>query len=249
MRVNTPRNTRSYPDPITFATQHPTLVLALVSSAVVIFRALIWGDLRVATALALLTAGGIGGVILGSALAYLPFIVPLAGILSFVRLRSAPRLPDGSALRAALDWVVVTAGFLTFVMTPLFVVGFMAIMLVFIWFAADDGPQYMLGLLAGAVLSGVVFGPFWLPSERISIGSETFTGYVLGQSAGWTEILRPGRQFDGRVVIVRDSEITQRVVCAEANAATLTAFEALGTVSEKLLGVALSVPLPPCPAR
>jgi hypothetical protein len=235
------------PDPIAFATEHPALVLALVSSAVVAFRVLVFADFRIATALAILSVGGVGGVILGSVIAFLPFVAPAVATSAWLRMRSSPA-PPANAVVGAVLWVAAAGGlFLSFVMTPLVGAALFAGVALFYWWLAEGEAEMLLGVAAGAVIGGILMGPLWLPSERISVGSQTFTGYVLGESAGWTEILRPGREFDSRIVIVRDGSITLREICADPSLGTVTGLDAVGTLTRDLFGVKLSEQLPTCP--
>jgi len=227
---------------------HPVFVLAIIASALVIYRALNFTNFQIPAAIAVVSKGGLEGVVTASAASLLPILAPLVVIAGIVELR-APRvlLSQTYSGKIALWTTVLIGSYLVFVVTPLFVVAVAILSLVVIrWVLADlGGPinPFAAACAITALLSLVALSA-WLPPERIVVGSETFTGYVLEESASWTQILRHG----GGIILVRNGEVTNRQVCAPVRGlAGTTAGAVVLDILETYAGVKQPAPPPACP--
>lgn len=244
-----PSNSAAPRGPLSILLDHPTLLFALVASALVIYRALLFTDFQIPAALAVLSTGGLEGVLLASAAALLPILAPAGAYLAAAELLR-PRdwgLRGSYWPRVGLWATALMGAYVAFSTTPMF------LMVVVVGLAVWGGNLYrqvrqgLAGPLVAAsfvigVLSVLAIAP-WLPSERITIGSETFTGYVLEESTDWTQVLLPG----GRLVIASSGQVTERVVCTpQLGVAFMTAYAATLELLETFAGVAQPDRAPPC---
>lgn len=204
---------------VALAMQHLPVLLAVGSGAVVLMRALQVADYQSTTAIAILAAGGLSGLILASVETVFIPIAPLVG-LGLGILLFAGRPPSKSpwvVMTIALVWVAVVS--IAIAATPVFIVlvsfviaGFLLRVLRRPSKPNPDSASLIVLAFATIVGLGMLLTTSvpWLPVERITTSTETFNGYVLGSSGGWTAVLKDVERI---VVEIRDGDIAARVPC------------------------------------
>lgn len=234
-------------DPSTILVDHPTVLLALGASAFVVFRALLFSDFKVPAAITVLAKGGLEGVLLSSAAALVPLFAPGVALLAGIGLYrgTAGRAPWQ---RVALWTALLFAIWICVVAVPILTVATIVGLAGWSYSAVRDqsSSTFFLATLVFAIIAMAATLSPWLPTERITIGSQTYTGYVLEETSNWTTILRPG----GRIVIVDSGDVGDRAVCLPAPAGTLpltTLVGATGLLFERLGIGEPADPVPVCP--
>ncbi len=230
--------TRIRDDPLAaFVLDHASLLITAASTALVAIRAMAVAGFQPETAVALLSSGGLTGLVLATIETALPMVAPAIAILLWTesaRFRGSPWLSIVWGVSLPIALVVSLGASIGYLL-----LGIAAPVGVSLIIARRRGdptltPVGLALLLTPAIaLALIPSGRPWFPPERITIGAETFTGYVLDESAGWTRVLVDNPRY---VRIAASGSITARASC-------VTQTDPLWT---PIGGLARRSGLPPC---
>jgi hypothetical protein len=243
--VNKSSPGRSAWNPSAILLEHPTILLALAAAAFVVLRALVFTEFRVPAAITVLAKGGIEGVLVASAAALPVIVAPVIAVVAALGLR-----PGGVRVywQRTMLWAALFGGvfFSLFVVPITIVIGIGGISAAGFLFFQREREFVTPSVLGSLLFSTILFVAFipWLPAERITAGSQTFTGYVLEATSEWTTVLRTG----GRIEILHSDDVTERVVCMVQVQSPLP-NATLAAAIAGLFGVPPAQPLPVCPVE
>jgi hypothetical protein len=198
---------------------HPAVAIAVGSAALVVTKLVLVARLDTTTALALAMAAGPANIVLGVAIQLWPLLLVVLAIgLGWWLVRVAAR---GQATWLSLLVVALvllaTVSFLPLVLLvpAILLIGADAFYVSRTRRAGKEpeAPIDTFGrfLYAIAAAGLITTGGLWLPKEILTIGHQTYVGYVVAEQGTWVSVLR---DEDRLLLWVRSEDVHSRQLCS-----------------------------------
>ncbi len=174
-----------------------TVIITVLSVAVVALRLLTVSLGDPATAYAILQIGGTGTVLVATLVSTVGLLaIPACVIFGFYYFKHPKRDKLSSTQRRLMLGSTAILFCVALYMSPLLFLLYGIAFLVPVFFISEKLrtsflPAYAFGYIVAGLLFGLIFSPTpWLPAQAISVaGQKPFSGYVLSQANGETFIL------------------------------------------------------------